>query len=67
MGERFYNDNKPAWLRFTQTWGNKPGNGRYHKTRASRLARRAAKRELMGLHPRKGHVGAASECSWRGW
>ena len=42
------------------TWG-KEGKGAWHKRRAAKAERRAAKRELRGLHARKvGHARSAT-------
>ena len=47
MGNRFYNEIlRKAHVRFTQTWGNVPGNGRYWKRQLSKARRRYVKQML---------------------
>ena len=42
MSNRYY-DQLPHYVSFTQTWGNKPGWGRYWKGQLSRRRRRFAR------------------------
>jgi len=68
MGQRFYNDRYPTWgqyARFTQYWWGR--NGKALKRRLHKTERQAVKREISGLHIRKGYSGAVSDVHYRGW
>lgn len=47
------------------TWG-KAGVGKWYKRQAAKAARRAAKRELQGLHVRKAAIAHGSNCNYKG-
>lgn len=67
MGNRFFNDRiKKAHGKFTRTWGNVPGNGRWWKRQLSKARRRyinALLRSGRGKEP----IGLESEVNWKGW
>jgi len=67
MGDRFLMDRLPWWVRFTRTWGNVAGKGRWCKRRLAKARRRAIKEQLMGRHPRKSLSSWESTCNWKGW
>jgi len=66
MGNRYYADRYPKGMRFCMFWWG-TSNSRFLKIRLHRAERRAGKREIRGLHIRKGLSGARSEVSYRGW
>jgi hypothetical protein len=61
---RFWHNGKllPWWVSITQTWGRRPGNGRFWKRMLSKVRRRAWKDD----HER-GLSQLESRVNWRDW
>lgn len=70
MGNRYFAE-LPDHVRFTQTWGNKPGLGRYWKRLLSKGRRRFAKRLCREGERAYGHMrglpGIEREVNWKTW
>lgn len=67
MGNRYDNEirRRYPWLRHSSRW-RKAGQGRWYKRNLSKARRQHGRRELQGLHPRKGYQMWTSEVNWRG-
>jgi hypothetical protein len=66
MGRRYFDEYKPAWVTFSETWGNVPHIGRWYKRRLSK-ARRRYVRDLLRFGRAKEPTGIESEVNWKGW
>jgi hypothetical protein len=72
MGNRFMRERTQDYhIRFTKTWGNNPGVGKFYKRRMHKSRRRAWKQGRWERDEKfsgyRGQTGDEGECNWRGW
>jgi len=72
MSNRYFKE-LPPWVNFTDTWGNRPGNGKYlkrqlHKARRHYWKIKIKRQFWRGTRPHpRGYGNYRSEVNWRGW